>query len=96
MELYKDKLAKRIDKSNLNDEEINKIKKRQKDILDTKKDLRQQVSKLKTSENKARSAIKPPLINTNIEGLMNSGVDKAKSMFDNIKIDPRALLKPKA
>jgi hypothetical protein len=47
MELYKDKLAKRIDKSNLNDEEINKIKKRQKDILDTKKDLRQQVSKLK-------------------------------------------------
>ena len=96
MELYKDKLAKRIDKSNLNDEEINKIKKRQKDILDTKNDLRQQVSKLKTSENKARSAIKPPLINTNIEGLMNSGVDKAKGMFDNIKIDPRALLKPKA
>jgi membrane-associated HD superfamily phosphohydrolase len=97
MELYKDKLAKRIDKSNLNDEEINKIKKRQKDILDTKKDLRQQVSKLKTSENEARRAIKPPLINTNnIEGLMNSGVDKAKGMFDNIKIDPRALLKPKA
>ena len=97
MELYKDKLAKGIDKSNVNDEEINKIKKRQKDILDTKNDLRQQVSKLKTSENEARSAIKRPLINTNnIEGLMNSGVDKAKGMFDNIKIDPRALLKPKA
>ena len=96
MELYKDKLAKRIDKSNLNDEEINKIKTRRQDILDTKKDLRQQVSKLKTSENEARSAIKRPLINTNIEGLMNSGVDKAKGMFDNIKIDPRALLKPKA
>ena len=125
MELYKDNLAKGIDKSNLNDEEINKIKKRRQDILDTKKDLRQQVRELKTSENEARSAIKRPLINKgmqegidkiknpigkvfekipgvktintiNTEGLMNSGVDKAKGIFDSIKIDPRALLKPKA
>ena len=29
----------------------------------------------------------------NKEGLMNMGVDKAKGMFDNIKIDPQALLK---
>jgi hypothetical protein len=109
MELYKEKLG----KSNLNDEEIEGIREKQKAILNNKKDLRQQVRELKTSEDKARGAIKP-FINEkaqeNIdkvkgklskvfpeaiskEGLMNIGADKAKGIFDNFKINPKALLK---
>jgi hypothetical protein len=101
MELYKQKLG----KSNLNSDEIADIRNKQKAILDNKKDLRQQVSELKASEDKARGAIKP-LINENVQknidakkdalskvfnkqGLMNMGANT----FDNYKIDPKALLK---
>jgi DNA repair exonuclease SbcCD ATPase subunit len=123
MELYKNALG----KSKLNSEKIEDISEKQKNILNTKKDLQQQVRELKTSENKARDAIgtigtigslnpfaKKDVLDSivpgkdkvgkvgkfgkvfekiNKEGLMNMGVDKAKGMFDNIKIDPQALLK---
>ena len=115
MELYKNALG----KTNLNLDKIADIKNERKKILDTKKDLLQQVRELKTSENKARGDIKP-FISKNVQknidnkkdelskgfskilgennvnainkqGLMNMGVDKAKGIFDKIKIDPLAL-----
>jgi len=105
MELYKQKLG----KSNLNSDEIESIRKKQKAILENKKDLRQQVSELKTGEDKARGAIKP-LINENVQknidakkdalskvfnkqGLMNMGANMGANTFDNYKINPKALLK---
>ena len=115
MELYKNALG----KTNLNLDKIADITTERKKILDTKKDLLQQVRELKTGENKARGEIKP-FISKNVQknidkkkdelskgfskilgenkvnainkqGLMNMGVDKAKGMFDKIKIDPLAL-----
>jgi hypothetical protein len=117
MELYKDKLG----KTKLNTDEIAGIREKQKGILDDKESLRQKVRELKTSENKARGAIKPFISENaqkkidegkdalskgfsnilgknnvkeiNKQGLMNMGVDRAKGVFDNIKINPKDLLK---
>jgi hypothetical protein len=117
MELYKDKLG----KTKLNLDEIAGIREKQKGILNNKEALQKQVRELKTSENKARGAIKP-FINKdgqikidkgkdalskgfsnilgknnvneiNKQGLMNMGVDRAKGVFDKIKINPKDLLK---
>jgi hypothetical protein len=117
MELYKDKLG----KTKLNPDEIAGILEKQKRILNNKESLQQKVRELKTSENKARGAIKP-FINENAQkkidegkdalskgfskilgknnvneinkqGLMNMGVDRAKGVFDKIKINPKDLLK---
>ena len=79
MELYKNKL----EKSKLNPEQIEDIKTERKKILDTKKDLLQQVRELKTSENKARGEIKP-FISKNVQENIDKKKDTLSKGFSKI------------
>jgi hypothetical protein len=79
MELYKNKLG----KSKLNLDKIADIKNERKKILDTKKNLLQQVRELKTSENKARGDIKP-FISKNVQKNIDNKKDELSKGFSKI------------